>query len=77
LVTFFFARKESYPPPGRRSPLNPQKNPPKTQEQKTENAAIKPQAKETATLYIAKQNQHQGPIKPLTCREVSSYLDFV
>ena len=29
LVTFFFARKESYPPPGRRSPLNPQKNPPK------------------------------------------------
>jgi hypothetical protein len=31
-VTFFFARKESYPPPGRRSPLNPQKKPTKAKE---------------------------------------------
>jgi hypothetical protein len=37
LVTFFFARKESYPPPGRRSRLEPQKNPPKAQEQKQKN----------------------------------------
>ena len=40
LVTFFFARKESYPPPGRRSPLNPQKNPRKTQNPRTKKAIL-------------------------------------
>ncbi|WP_293638939.1 hypothetical protein, partial [Polaromonas sp.] len=43
LVTFFFARKESYPPPGRRSPLNPQKNPPKAPKQKTQRSNRKRQ----------------------------------
>jgi hypothetical protein len=75
LVTFFFARKESYPQPGRRSPLNPQKNPP-SQRPSTNDAAIKPQAKETATLHIASQDQHHGPIKPLTCSKVINY-DFL
>ncbi len=44
LVTFFFARKESYPPPGRRSPLKPQKKLPKDKRTRTENAALNAQA---------------------------------
>jgi hypothetical protein len=44
-----------------------------SQRTKTEIAAIKPQAKETATLHIAKQDQHRGPIKPLTCSQASRY----
>jgi len=57
-VTFFSGKKESYPPPGRRSPLKPQKKLPKAkakakakeQKQKKENAAI--EAKELAVTCI-------------------------
>ena len=59
LVTFFFARKESYPPPGRRSPLNPQKKPLKASRLKTQPCA---------SLSKANIKDRQG-----TCGKVSSY----